>query len=276
MRDMHHKKQNPLRNKNRQKRERKPRKPIQFRRMLKKTARVCTGFILVTLVWALCTEVYEVVANATFFKLERIEMSRVRKLSHDEIVTLAGVKLGDSLLKLDLQHVAEQLEKNPWVENLKVRRRFPGTLSIEITERVPVAVVNMGYLYYLSDKGEIFKPLTEGDRLDFPILTGITEEDLVKDAEGTKTMITTALGIMELLKKGTVFRLEDVSEIHLDKGYGCTLFTARRGIPVKLGNGDFPEKLARFSRIYQDLTAQIASLEYVDLNYSDKIVVKKV
>jgi cell division septal protein FtsQ len=276
MRDMHHKKQSPLRNKNRQKRERKPRKPIQFRRMLKKAARVCAGLILVTLVWTVCTEMYEVFANATFFKLERIEMSRLRKLSRDEIVTLAGVKLGDSLLKLDLQHVAEQLEKNPWVENLNIRRRFPGTLSIEITERVPVAVVNMGYLYYLDDKGEIFKPLTEGDRLDFPILTGISEEDLVKDAEGTKTMISSVLGLMELLKKGTVFRLEDVSEIHLDKGYGYTLFTARGGIPVKLGNNDFQQKLARFSRIYQDLTAQIASLEYVDLNYSDKIVVKKV
>jgi cell division protein FtsQ len=80
----------------------------------------------------------------------------------------------------------------------------------------------------------------------------------------------------ELLKKGPAFRLADVSEIHLDKGYGYTLFTAQGGIPIKLGNNEFPEKLARFSRIYRDLTAQIATLDYVDLNYSDKIIVKKV
>jgi cell division septal protein FtsQ len=273
---MHHKKQNPQRNRNRQKRERKPRKPIQFRRMLKKAARICMVLILLILVWTVATEAYEVFAKATFFKLERIEVSRMRQLSRDEIVSLTGAKLGDSLLKLELQHVAEQLEKNPWIEKLKVRRRFPGTLSIEITERVPVAVVNMGYLYYLDAKGEIFKPLTEGDRLDFPVLTGITEEDLLKDADGTKKMLTTALGIMDLLQKGSVFRLSDVSEIHLDKGYGFTLFTAQGGIPVKLGNSDFEGKLARFSRIYQELTTQIASLEYVDLNYADKIVVKKV
>jgi cell division septal protein FtsQ len=276
MRDMHHKKQNPQQNRNRQKRERKPRKPLQLRRMLKKAARVCSAFVLITLVWILGTEAYEIFADATFFKLERIEVPRLQQLSRDEIVSLTGVKLGESLLKLDLQHVAEQLEKNPWVEKLKVRRRFPGTLSIEITERVPVAVVNMGYLYYLDSKGEIFKPLTEGDRLDFPVLTGISEEDLLKDADGTKIMLTMALGLMELLKKGTVFRLSDVSEIHLDKGYGYTLFTTQGGIPVKLGNSDFQGKLARFSQIYKELTAQIASLEYVDLNYPDKIVVKKV
>lgn len=276
MRDMHHKKQNPPQNRNRQKRVRKPRKPIQFRRMLKKAARVCMVLILITLVWTVATEAYEVFAKATFFKLERIEVSRMRQLSRDEIISLTGAKLGDSLLKLELPHVAEQLEKNPWIEKLKVRRRFPGTLSIEITERVPVAVVNMGYLYYLDAKGEIFKPLTEGDRLDFPVVTGITEEDLLKDADGTKKMLTTALGIMDLLKKGSVFRLSDVSEIHLDKGYGFTLFTAQGGIPVKLGNSDFEGKLARFSRIYQELMAQLTSLEYVDLNYADKIVVKKV
>jgi len=244
--------------------------------MLKKAARVCSVFVLITLVWTLGTESYEVFADATFFKLERIEVPRLRQLSHDEIVSLTGVKLGESLLKIDLQHVAEQLEKNPWVEKLKVRRRFPGTLSIEIDERVPVAVVNMGYLYYLDSKGEIFKPLTEGDRLDYPVITGISEEDLLKDADGTKIMLTTALGLMEMLKKGTVFRLSDVSEIHLDKGYGYTLFTTQGGIPVKLGNSDFQGKLARFSQVYKELTAQIASLEYVDLNYPDKIVVKKV
>jgi cell division protein FtsQ len=54
------------------------------------------------------------------------------------------------------------------------------------------------------------------------------------------------------------------------------LFTTQGGIPVKLGNSDFKGKLARFSQIYKELTAQITSLEYVDLNYPDKIVVKKV
>jgi cell division septal protein FtsQ len=275
MRDLHHKRMPPQRSKNRQKRERKPRKPIQFRRFLRKAARICIGFFLVTVVWVVCVEVYELVTTATPFKLERIEISRTKRLSRDEIVALAGVKLGDPLLRLDLRRMAEHMEKNPWIETLKIRRRLPAVLSIEITEREPVAVVNMGYLYYLGTKGEIFKPLTEGDRLDFPVVTGITAEDLGKDPAGSKEMLLSALGIMDLLRAGTVFRLEDISEIHLDKGYGITLFTAKGGIPVKLGNDDYSGKLARFSRIYRDLTAQSAALEYIDLNYSDKIVVKK-
>lgn len=276
MRDLHHKKMKPQRSRNRQKREKKPRRPLQLRSMLRKVARLCAAFVLVTLAWTVYGEVSELVSGIRLFRLERIEISRLKRIGRNEIISLSGVKQGDSLLRLDLKRVAEQIEKNPWVETLRVRRRFPSTLTIELTEREPVAVVNMGYLYYLDAKGEIFKPLTEGDRLDYPVLTGITEEDLGKDPAGTRVMVRTALSIMDLLRKGSGFRLEDVSEIHLDKGYGYTLFTAAGGIPVKLGNSDFSAKLARLSRIYGELTAQTSSLEYIDLNYSDKIVVKKV
>lgn len=263
-------------NRNRQKREKKPRKPIQFRKMLRNAARACIALVLLTLVWTVCSEAYELVARMTFFKLERIEISRLKRVSREEILSLAGVRLGDSLLMLDLKRIGGNLGKNPWFEDIKVRRRFPGTLSIDVTEREPAAVVNMGYLFYVDTKGTIFKPLTSGDRLDYPIVTGVEAEDLNRDPAATRETMRTALGILGLLRNGTAFKLEDISEIHVDKGYGFTLFTAMGGIPVKLGDGAYAEKLERLSRIYRELSGQIASLEYIDLNYPDKIVVKKV
>jgi cell division septal protein FtsQ len=180
------------------------------------------------------------------------------------------------MLHLDLQRLAEHIKKSPWVEKVRVNRYFPRTVSIEITEWDPAAIVNMGYLYYLDGKGEIFKPLSRGDNLDLPVITGITADDLARDPKGSKDMLKTALEVAGLLRSGTVFRLEDISEIHVDKGYGYTLFTARGGVPVKLGDGGFPEKLARLSRIYSELSPQLLTVEYIDLNYNDKIVVKKV
>lgn len=263
-------------NRNRQKREKKPRKPIQFRKMLRNSARACIALVLLTLLWTVGTEAYELVARITFFKLEKIEISRLRRVSREEILALAGARLGDSMLKLDLKRIGGNLGKNPWFEDIKVRRRFPGTLTIDVTEREPAAVVNMGYLFYVDTKGNIFKPMTSGDKLDYPIVTGVEAEDVNRDPVATRETMRTALGILGLLRNGTAFKLEDISEIHVDKGYGFTLFTAMGGIPVKLGDGAYAEKLERLSRIYRGLSAQIASLEYIDLNYPDKIVVKKV
>ena len=97
MRDLHHTKMKPQRTRNRQKRERKPRRPLQFRRMLRKAARVCIGFMLVSLVWTVICEVRELVTGLTIFSLERIEISRMKRITRNEIIALAGVKLGDPL-----------------------------------------------------------------------------------------------------------------------------------------------------------------------------------
>lgn len=275
MRDFNHNKQR-LKNRNRPKKQKKQRKPVNYRRFLKKAVRIVSVLVVCSVLVTVCYEAYELIARTTFLKLEKIEVSRLKRIGREEIITLSGLKQGDSMLKTDLRLVAEQIRKNPWVEKVKVCRYFPHTLSIEVSEWEPAAIVNVGCLYYLDRKGEIFKPLARGDSLDFPVITGISEEDLAKDPAGCKGMLKTALELSDQLKGGMGFKLQDISEIHVDKGYGYTLFTAEGGVPVKLGNDGFTEKLARLSRIYKDLSTQLQAVEYIDLNYNDKIVVKKV
>ncbi|HTY20134.1 MAG TPA: cell division protein FtsQ/DivIB [Geobacteraceae bacterium] len=253
----------------------KQRKPLNYRGFFKKAARVAGGITLVSLAVVISHELYGVVVHTTFLRLDRIEVNPLKRLKQEDAVALAGVKPGDDMLSLKLNRVGEQLMKNPWVEKVRVRRYFPHTLSIEIAEREPVAIINMGYLYYVDKKGEVFKPLNEGDSLNYPVLTGINEEDLVKDPNNSKDALKGALGLIEMLQGGRGVALADISEIHYDKGYGYTLFTMNGGVPVKLGNSGFGEKLTRLARIYKELQAQLPTLEYIDLDYSDKIIVKK-
>jgi cell division protein FtsQ len=258
--------------KNRMKREKKP---VNYRGFFKKAARLCGAVIALSLAVVLVYELYGVVVHTTFLRLERIEVTPLKRLKQEDVIALTGVRTGDDLLSLRLGRVSEQLMKNPWVEKVRVRRYFPNTLAIEISEREPVAIINMGYLYYVDNKGEIFKPLNSGDGLNYPVLTGITEEDMVKDPNGSKEAMAQALNLIGMLQGRRGLALADISEIHYDKGYGYTLFTMNGGVPVKLGNGSFEEKLARLARIYGELQAQLPTLEYIDLDYSDKIIVKK-
>jgi cell division protein FtsQ len=270
MRDLHHKKTKPVRN-----RMKKQRNPIDYRGLFKKTLRLVGGVLVVAVVGLTVYEVYGVLARTTFLRLERIEVNNLKRLSREEVIGLAGVKAGDDMLGLPLRRIGEQLAKNPWVAKVRVRRFFPHTLSIVVAEREPVAVVNMGYLYYLDRSGEIFKPLNVGDRLDYPVLTGVTEEEMGKDPVGTREVLSRVLDLIGLIEKGGIFKMEDLSEIHFDKGYGFTVFTAQGGVPIKLGNGAFDEKLARLAKIYRDLQTRMPSVVYIDLDYNDRIIVKK-
>ncbi|AJE02377.1 cell division protein FtsQ/DivIB [Geobacter pickeringii] len=275
MRDLHVKTRiKPANNANRVKRERKP---INWRPLVTWGSRIVCGALLVTVAGILCYEGYRCASRVRInvLQLETIEVSKLKHLTRDEVIAESGVKAGDSMVGLRLRRIGEQLAKNPWIEKVQVRRYFPHTLAFEVTEREPVAVVNMGFLYYLDAKGEVFKPLTHGDSLNYPVITGVTEDDLARDPEGTRKSLTASVALMGLLQKSQAFSLADVSEIHIDKGFGFTLFTAAGGVPVRLGNDGFDVKLSRLAHIYGELRGNLTALQYIDLDYHDKIIVKK-
>lgn len=254
----------------------KQRKKLDVRGLLKKAVRVATAAVVVSLAFLVCFELYGFIGKTTFLRLEKIEVTGIKKLTRDEILSAASVKLNDDLLGLRLARMGEQLTKNPWVASVRVRRTFPHSLFIDVQERQPVGVVSMGYLYYLDSRGDIFKPLQEGDSLDFPVITGLTEEDLTRDPAGTKETLKGILAVLEQLKKErSGISIADISELHYDKGFGYTIFTMNRGLPVRLGMTGFSDKLDRLAKVYAQLEPQIPIIEYIDLDYSDRIVVKK-
>jgi cell division protein FtsQ len=251
------------------------RTPLDLKKYLRTLKMVATGLAAVTLAGVILYGSYRALTTVTLFSLKSIEVSTAKHLTRDEILGMAGVEPGKDLLRMNLKRMGEHILQNPWVETVRINRYFPDAVSIVITEREPVAIVNMGFIYYLDKKGNVFKVLNQGDKLDFPVVTGFSEEELGSDPKGTKEALEATCDLLKILREKGAFILADVSEIHYDKGYGFTLFTAAGALPVKVGSGDFPAKVERFARIYRDLMVQLPSIRYIDLDYNDKIIVKK-
>jgi len=251
------------------------RKPLNLKKYLRPLGKISLGLAGVALVCGLVFSVYRFIGSLTFFRLKSVEISPAKRLSREEIMTIAGIAPGRDLLRINLKKMGDQLALNPWVETVRIRRYYPDTISIAVTEREPLAVVNMGYFYYLDKNGMIFKALNQGDRLDYPVVTGFSEEDLTNDPAGMKEALKATCDLLTLLREKCSYILADVSEIHYDKGYGFTLFTASGALPIKIGTGDFSAKFGRLAKIYQDLKVQQQAIQYIDLDYNDKIIVKK-
>lgn len=251
------------------------RKPLDLKKYLRPLKVAAKGLSALALAGAILYGSYRAINSVTLFSLKTIEVTEAKHLTRDEILGLAAIESGQDLLRINLKTMGEHLLRNPWVETVRINRYFPDTVSIIITEREPVAVVNMGFIYYLDKRGDVFKVLNQGDKLDYPVVTGFSEEELESDPKGTKEALQSACDLLKILREKGSFILADVSEIHYDKGYGFTMFTASGALPVKIGSGEFTAKVERFARIYQSLMVQLPSIHYIDLDYSDKIIVKK-
>lgn len=251
------------------------RTPRDFKKFLRPLKAAATWLTVVVLVSSVLYGCYRAISRVTLFSLKSIEVSNCTHITREEILDLGEIEPGKDLCRMNLKRMGEHILQNPWVETVCINRYFPDTISITINERQPVAIINMGFIYYLDKKGTIFKVLNQGDKLDFPVVTGFNEEEMVGDPQGTKEALESTCELLNILREKGAFILADVSEIHYDKGYGFTLFTASGALPVKVGSGDFSAKIERFARIYRDLVVQLPAIHYIDLDFSDKIIVKK-
>lgn len=72
-----------------------------------------------------------------------------------QIINAGGVASGTPLLQVDTEAVARRIAAIPSVESARVRRSYPSTLEITVTERVPVAVVTEGDTLHVLDRSGV-------------------------------------------------------------------------------------------------------------------------
>src|SRR5262249_20834158 len=81
--------------------------------------------------------VHRFVLESPYFSVREIQVRGGEKLGGNEIVTMAGLKQGMNIWRIELAMIEQKVAKHPWVRRVLVRREFPRRVVIEIEERVP-------------------------------------------------------------------------------------------------------------------------------------------
>lgn len=81
------------------------------------------------------------VERSSLVALAEVRVEGTRRLAPDTVRTAADLELGTSTLRLPLDRARERVEQLALVDTADVRRVDPLTVLIEVTERVPTAVV---------------------------------------------------------------------------------------------------------------------------------------
>ena len=217
---------------------------------------------------------YKEILKSAYFHVKKIQVEGCLRHTKDQILYIAGIKSQTNLFSLNLKNICQCLENSPWIERAKVKRIFPDKLDISIIERKPAALINLKQLYLIDKKGTIFKKAEREDGLlAFPILTGVTWQDLMKP-QGTHThLITQTLTLMAILEEEGI-DISAISEIHLDPTFGLTVFTTHHATQIDMGFPPFQEKCRHLCSIMEDLKRKDLIPQTIDLNYSCRAFVK--
>lgn len=249
---------------------------VKFQRVIKKAIRVAFQLLLLSFFLFMSHWVYGHLLGDPYFRVLEVEVEGSRKMTKEALLSLTTMEGRPNLFSVNLQRVVKGLESHPWIERVRARKVFPNKILIQVEERKPMAIIQLGELYYIDTHGEIFSPVGERDEYNYPYLTGLTRPFLEKDPVEAKRLIMKALEFLKIVEQEKRSPLKEISEIHMERTFGIQCFTKAEGVEVRMGWDHFGEKLERLSLIWSDLRKRGFSAIFIDCSDLKRMVVKKI
>ena len=226
--------------------------------------------------WALDRFVYE---NSEF-AIQNVEVKTDGMIATDQLRRWAKVKLGDNLIALDLAAVKRNLELVPTIDSVSVERVMPRTLKINVTERDPVAQVNIPRagadggitveVFQLDADGWVMQPLDPRSCViplaqvssQLPVISGLNVYQLQVGRRVEMPQVQAALELIGAFDHSPMAGLVDLRRINVSLP-GVVVVTTEQGGEITFALDNLEQQLRRWREIYdlgQRMNKTVASL----------------
>src|SRR3989339_544997 len=200
-------------------------------------------WLLVVCVLSGVTGLFFYFKNSDALCLQNITVSGdLNHLTRDDVVTLSELTPGDKLFESTLNVLRKKIARHPWVADVKIRRKFPDTIQIHVTEKKAKALLLANKLYLIDEEGRVFKPLEKNEPADLPIMTGFREDATQQHPHLTKDYFQQTLTLLDFLQQQDFYNEDSLSELHFDPVYGFTVYTKNRALEIYYGRDSFVQK----------------------------------
>ncbi|MGH6926285.1 MAG: cell division protein FtsQ/DivIB [Propylenella sp.] len=221
------------------------------------------GFLAVTILYALVVggqigRVSDAFLVFVGFGIHDVKITGSREAS--EIDVLTRLEIAGSLIAFDVETAQERLASLPWVSKAVVRKFYPSTLAVEITERKPFALWQRdGKVFVIDKAGVEIVPLDESRFAKLPFMVGgganSTAPDFLAD------LFTQPDIAMRM--RAAVLVAGRRWDLHLEEG-----------VTVKLPEKDIRRALAQLVKLDAEHGLLSRDVTVVDLRLPDRVTVR--
>jgi cell division protein FtsQ len=194
-------------------------------------------FLIAILVTLLVVGGYLFSLSHTFYP-HTIDVSGNRVVSKDAILGAAQIELDRNIWLQNTAAMTKRIEAIPYIDTAAVHRHFPGTISIDVKERAPFAVLDTGGTRAIVDHTMRVLQAAGPDDATLPVLVAKSQPD--------------AQALAVALEAALVAHL-DPALLDFDK-YGDVEMTLRGGVRVYFGD---PSTVAQKVTLVEPILAKV-------------------
>jgi len=238
--------------------------------------------------WTLDKFVYE---NAEF-AIQRVDVQTDGVIGSDQLRNWSGVKPGANLIALDLASVKRNLEFWPVIDTVSVERILPRTLKIRVTEREPIAQVNMARInganggvfsvFQLDAAGVVMQPLdprmcvvplSQVKNGGLPFIAGLNDAQLQLGHRVTLPQAQAALQLVSAFGRSPMAGLVVLRQIDVS-GPEVVVVTTGEGGEITFGLQNLEQQLRRWREIYDLGRRNNKAIASADLAVANNVPVR--
>jgi cell division protein FtsQ len=210
-------------------------------------------------------------------KVQQVVISGNRIVPVEYVKGLANVPPQSLIDTIDLYAVRERILRQPFFRSACVTVSYPNAMQIQVSEREPIASLNIGQLPYI-DRDAFILPQNESfENLDLPIISGI---DTLKRKKVDETIQSRELMLaIELLETAqsidsSLYHL--ISEIDMNSGKDIIINSTDGRVRIYLGREEYKRKLIMLQAFWVNFVKpqDVPRLQDVDLRFGDQVVVR--
>ena len=225
------------------------------------------------------------------FAIELIDAQTDGDIAPDQLRRWTGVKLGANLIALDLAGVKRNLELVSAVDSVSVARVLPHTLKIRVTERHPIAQVNVPRadatggisvsVYQLDAAGVVIQPLDPRVctvplaemNPQLPVIAGLNYFQLQPGHRIELPGVQAALRLVAAFDRSPMLGLVDLQRVDVSAPQ-VIVATTSQGSEVTFSLGQEARQLQRWQQIYNYGLQQQKSIAAADLAVANNVPVR--
>jgi cell division protein FtsQ len=200
------------------------------------------------------------------FGVTEVQVVGADHRSTDAIVAESGIAVGTNVFALDLDAARAGILADPWIAEVSLARRLPGTILVQVVERKAAALLAMGDTFLSTSEGEPFKRLEAGDPVDLPLVTGLKTDSFATDRDGAMRTVRRAVDLAAEYERGPLARKSALEEVHVEPDGGFTLVVGRSATELVLGGPPFRRKLEQAARVVAELEKRGAKADTIMLD----------
>ncbi len=133
--------------------------------------------ILIIIIMLILIIIFTLILFSDLFSIKQITVVNNSKISSEEIIEKSDLMVGSNMFKKLKVKSKANIKKEPYIENVKIKKKLNGEVIIEVEERVPtyMLVKEVGYAY-INNQGYILE--NSEIPLQLPIIIGYESSNI--------------------------------------------------------------------------------------------------